>query len=202
MKYLYILFLTVCLHLFTSNNFAQGRTTSDIDAIETFIGISPQFYRGFDYKKGEFDVNILPVMIKGRSFSRFGFRFQPHCFLGIRKEKRASVKSFGVELAVPLQLLLYEPEENLLAHRATLGAGTIIMATRTAFNREISVSHAELLPYFSFFLEPAYTIYYDYEIGFTFGVQIGKSLIVEHGHNSYWGNHLAIRVSFLRGAFL
>ncbi|WP_338769731.1 hypothetical protein WAF17_10425 [Bernardetia sp. ABR2-2B] len=188
-----LVFLLFCTTfcLFSSPLFAQMDSTESIikEKKSTHLwGINPSLTVEPFYEKGEFDINILPIIYQTSFSKRVDFRINPILNLGIRKDFN-EFSHIGFEAALPV--FIFKKEERFLPSKGFFVA--------PIFSPSISASYigrVENRTNLGFWGEVGYNLLIDEKFGLSFGLQYGIThFIYKVGENEIT-NHFGIKIIF------
>lgn len=174
--------------LLYSGNSTQAQTMmfhGPMEATSSIFAISPTFYKGIKYGRGEFDYNVLPFYLEAETEGIANIRLYPWLNLERRKSGEGGVKNFGIGLAVPLYYSRSD-FENPMSHHFYVAPG---------FNLLLNFSGDDFNGAFNFYAEPGYSLRFSHWTGINVGVQLGKTLISDSDFTQ-WQNFVSLRLAW------
>jgi hypothetical protein len=146
-----------------------------------FLGINPSVTIEPFYEKGEFDINIFPLVYQTALTNQFDIRLNTICNLGIRNNG-AQISHFGLETAWPIFFKLKDGE-----HEISKGFFTapIISLTRNRIEKHSNIG---------LWFEPGYNLLFDNNFAMSFGLQLGRTFFNYDEGNNKWGPHFGIKI--------
>lgn len=183
---------TIIISIFTllfSSSFTNAQDYMPIRAFEdegSILAISPLFYKGLKYGKGEFDFNVLHGYAETNPEGVVGIRLNSYLNLSIRDEEPVKVKNGGVGISLPIYPYRSDFEKKF-THHFYIAPGFMFL---------ISLKDWDPQGELSLFGEPGYSLRFSNGTGLNFGVQAGKTLDFNLDRTG-WSNFLAIRISYL-----
>lgn len=153
--------------------------------IPNFFGINPGITVEPYYEKGEFDVNIFPLVWQRPIFKQVDFRLNSILNLGIRNSGNV-ISHYGLELAFPCFFTRRE--------KSTEDSQGFYLAVVSALTRNEPAHHSNL----GMWLEPGYLFQFSKGFGLSLGLQWGAtSFYYDQGEQS-WGSHFGFKAIFGR----
>lgn len=148
-----------------------------------FIGLNPGVTVEPLYEKGEWDINIIPIVYQRPLTKRVDARLTTICNLGIRNDGN-ELSHVGLEMAFPLFL---KPKESVRQSSKGLFFAPMISLTR---NRRENHNNVGL------WLEPGYNFLFDNAFALSIGIQLGGTYFAFDNGHTEWNNHLGVKVIF------
>jgi len=148
------------------------------------LGISPTFYKGMHYDKGEYDFNAIPLYLETNPDGVVGFRMNPYLNLSVRNETSTAVKNFGVGLALPIYPYRSDINQKHTHH----------FYLAPVFDLLINPNMDDIDLEINLFLEPGYSFRFSQVLGVNLGFSLGKTLSIAPEHVKL-SNFFAIRLS-------
>jgi hypothetical protein len=152
-------------------------------SISHFLGLNPSVTVEPFYEKGEFDVNILPIVYQKHFSKRFDFRVSSTVNYGIRKSSN-SITHIGGQLAFPVYFKKSEDNEN--------PNNGFFVAPGMGFTRNREEHHTNI----GFWLEPGYNLLFSEDWIISFGMQFGATYFNYDSLEDLWGNHFGVKIFF------
>jgi len=148
-----------------------------------FIGINPGVTVEPYYEKGEFDINIFPLVYQRSLSKRFDIRLASTLNLGVRNNGNG-ISHMGIETAFPIYLKKKEikseiPKGFFVAPILSLGRNKM-----EAYNS------------IGLWVEPGYHLLFENNFAMTFGLQLGGTYFPHDNEQARWGNHFGIIIIF------
>jgi hypothetical protein len=135
----------------------------------SILGISPTFYKGISYEKGEYDFNAIPVYLENIPIGNVAFRLNPYLNLAVRNGTSTAVKNFGVGFALPIYPYRSDTEKRF-SHHFYIAPAIDVLLKPNAINADVDLN---------LFLEPGYSFRISDIIGINIGVSLGKTLTIQ-----------------------
>ena len=146
-----------------------------------FIGINPSFTVEPFYEKGEFDVNVVPIVYQHALGQRVDIRLNTIVNYGVRFSG-SKISHFGLETAFPIFLI---PRENSDDPSSGLYLAPIFSYTR---------NQVELHKNYGFWAEPGYNLLFDNDFAISIGVQFGRTFFNYDNGARQYGPHFGVKV--------
>lgn len=161
---------------------ALGLRAQETKAIH-FFGLTPSLTVEPYYEKGEFDLNVFPLIYATPITNWMDFRFASILNLGFR-ENSTRISHYGLQLALPIHFKAKE-DKNTPSKGLFIAPG--IGATRNPL---------ELHSNFGIWAEPGYHLLVDEKnsISISFGLQFGATHFWYDNGESKWGNHFGVKI--------
>lgn len=150
-----------------------------------FIGVNPSVTVEPFYEKGEFDVNVFPLVYQKSLSKRLDFRLSSILNLGVRNAGN-EISHLGLEMAFPL---FFRAKET-----RNLPSKGFFVAPSASFTRNRLEAHSNV----GFWLEPGYNLLIDDRYGLSFGVQLGTTHFNHDEKPDEWGPHFGVKIIFGR----
>lgn len=146
-----------------------------------FIGINPSVTVEPFYEKGEFDINIIPIVYQRPLTKRFDLRLTSIANLGIRNAGNA-ISHFGLETALPI----FFKAKNV-KNQSSKGfyVAPILSLTRNRIEMHNNIG---------LWVEPGYNLLFDDGFAISFGLQLGGTYFLYDNDQTNWGNHFGIKI--------
>lgn len=146
-----------------------------------FLGINPSVTMEPFYQKGEFDINVFPLVYQQTLSGRIDFRISAIVNYGIR-EDQDTVSHYGGQAAFPMywkrKADLSKPSEGFFC---APGIGI----TRNRIERHSNIG---------LWIEPGYGLMISDDWSIAFGVQWGMTHFNYDTGIRKWGNHFGIKI--------
>lgn len=146
-----------------------------------FLGINPSVTIEPFYEKGEFDINIFPLVYQTALTKRLDMRLNTICNLGIRNNG-TKISHFGLETAWPI---FFKRKEEQYGISKGFFAAPIISLTRNSIEKHSNIG---------LWFEPGYNLLFDNNFAMTFGLQLGRTFFNYDEGNNKWGPHFGIKI--------
>jgi hypothetical protein len=169
--------LLIVKFLFPIGLFAQREKTPN------FFGINPSITVEPYYNKGEFDVNILPLVWQKPLFYRMDLRLTSILNLGVRETGNV-ISHYGMEFA---GVFLMKRKTEKSDCSSSWFAAPIISVSHNNIENRSSVG---------LWLEPGYAILFDNKFALSLGIQFGATSFISEQNEVSWGNHFGFKVVF------
>jgi len=176
MKKALLLFPAILIVISTCNSLFAQKTS-------TFLGINPSVTVEPFYDKGEFDINVLPVVWQKPVSRRLDIRVNPVLNLGFRNSG-SIISHFGAEVAMPVFLAAAE-------ERRTTSKGFFV-APVVSLTRNRPGAHSNT----GLWVEPGYFLQASERFGISFGLQLGTTHFNYDELPDEWGGHFGVKVTF------
>lgn len=147
----------------------------------SFLGLNPSVTVEPYYNKGEFDINVFPVVYQRTISERIDFRASVTLNYGVREISK-SISHFGGQLALPI---FYKKKENLMNPSSGL-----FIAPGLGFTRNNLEKHTNI----GFWLEPGYNLQISDKWSISFGVQLGATNFNYDDGTGKWGEHFGMKI--------
>jgi len=148
---------------------------------DNFIGINPSVTAEPFYEKGEFDINIFPLVYQRVINNHFDFRITSILNLGVREDKnRLSI--YGIELAVPY----------FLSQKGGNPSRGFLIAPILSLVRYSKEEHLNL----GIWCEPGYNILMDKDYSLSIGLQFGATYFSYDNEQNKWREHIGVKIVF------
>lgn len=146
-----------------------------------FVGVNPSVTVEPFYERGEFDLNVFPVVYQRSLSRRLDLRLTSIVNLGIRTGGTA-FSHVGIETALPIFLKAKETREDL---SSGLFIAPIVSLSRNRFDAHNTVG---------LWLEPGYNLLFENKVAMSFGLQLGGSFFAYDSGQTTWGSHFGVKV--------
>jgi hypothetical protein len=158
---------------------AQGQCCGKKTA--NFLGINPSVTIEPFYEKGEFDLNVFPIVYQKTLTKRFDFRISTTLNYGVRKTSK-TISHIGGQLALPI----YFMKKNELINPSS----GFFLAPGVGFTRNTLEKHSNI----GVWLEPGYNLQISEKWTISFGIQLGATHFNYDNGIRKWGNHFGIKI--------
>jgi len=148
-----------------------------------FLGLNPSITIEPFYEKGEFDVNVCPLVYQRVITRRIDIRLNSIVNLGIRKNGNA-LSHLGLELAVPI---FFKKKENKNETSKGFYCAPLL---------SVSANQRERQNNFGFWAEPGYHLLFENNFALSFGLQVGATYIKSALGDEFLGSHFGGKVIF------
>jgi hypothetical protein len=175
MKRTLLLFITTIFLLFKNPLLAQEEKSFN------FLGVNPSVTVEPFYEKGEFDVNIFPVVYQRSMTRRFDIRLTSIVNLGLRNTEN-QISHYGFETGFPL---FFKQKES----RKEISKGFFV-APVLSLTRNRVEAHNNL----GLWIEPGYNLLFDNNLAMSFGLQFGGTYFAYDNGQTTWGNHFGVKI--------
>lgn len=155
----------------------KEKKSTHLWGINPFITVEPF------YEKGEFDVNILPIVYQTSFSKRVDFRINPILNLGIRQDFN-EFSHIGFEAALPI--FIFKKEERYFPSKGFFVAPVLSLTN--------SLSQSKMN--YGYWGEVAYHLLIDEKFGLSFGLQYGKTQFVYKVGENETTNHFGLKIIF------
>lgn len=175
---------TFCL--FSSSLFAQGDSTENRISERKSIhlwGFNPSITVEPYYRKGDFDINILPIVYQTSFSKRVDFRINPILNLGIRQDFN-EFSHIGFEMATPIYI--FKKEKRYLPSKGFFVA-PVFSLTNTPSQSKMNYGYRG---------EVGYHFLINKKLGFSVGFQYGKTQFVYRLGENETTNHFGFKIIF------
>jgi len=173
MKYI-LLFISL---LITQSVFGQD------DKRPNFWGVNPSVTVEPFYEKGEFDINILPLIYQTPLTKRFDFRLISTLNLAVRNDGNG-ISHVGLQAGLPMYFKAKESQTEL--------SRGLFIAPIVSLGRNHLEQHNSL----GLWVEPGYNLLFDNDFAMTFGLQFGGTYFPHEDGQTQWGNHFGVIIVF------
>lgn len=146
-----------------------------------FLGVNPSVTVEPYYAKGDFDVNILPLVYQASLSKRVDVRLSTVLNFGKRSVKN-EISHVGVELAAPIFLAVKDEKSQ--------PSKGFFLAPGVGLTRNPVEEHNN----FSAWLEPGYHLLVTSRFALSFGVQVGGTHFNYRDQPDKWDNHFGVKV--------
>lgn len=150
-----------------------------------FIGINPSVTVEPFYEKGEFDVNIFPLVYQRPLTRRLDLRLTSVANLGVRANG-AAMSHFGGEAALPV---FFRAKDSRKERSSGFFVAPIVSLTRNRVEQHNNLG---------LWLEPGYNLLFENGFALAFGLQLGGTYFAYDDGQTSWGNHFGINIIFGR----
>lgn len=133
------------------------------------------------YDRGEFDVNILPIVYQSSLTRRLDIRYNSIVNLGVRKEGN-EISHIGFETGLPI---FFKQKEN----KNDISKGFFIAPILSATRNRIAANYN-----LGLWIEPGFNLLFDNNFAMSFGVQLGGTNFNNNNVITGWQNHFGIKV--------
>ena len=137
-----------------------------------FLGFSPRITVEPYYESGEFDINILPLVVQKSITNKFNFRATSILNYGFREDGN-NITHFGVELGFPF--FFYKQ----------LYVSPIISITRNNSESHTNIVNA---------IEPGYHFRFENNFSLFTGIQFGNTYFIYDDIENEWKSHFGINI--------
>jgi hypothetical protein len=172
-----ILFQSILLLFFISNALFSFEISPSL-----FLGLRPEITVEPFYEKGEFDVNIFPLIIQKPISEKMALQFSGILNVGVRTDD-TMLSHYGLRLSLPIFPFLKDSEKPQQGLYVAPGMG---------FSRNRGEKHSN----FGFWLEPGYQLQIDKEWAMIFGLQLGATHFSYDSGEKKWDEHFGLKVTF------
>lgn len=146
-----------------------------------FFGVNPSITVEPFYEKGEFDINVFPLVYQRPVSLRTDFRVTSIINLGIRNTGTA-ISHYGLETAAPFFLtkreVITEPSKGFFL-------APIVSVTRNRMEEHTNLG---------LWLEPGYNLLFENKWALSFGLQLGSTYFQYDVEPSTWDLHMGVKV--------
>ncbi|PRY85500.1 hypothetical protein [Mongoliibacter ruber] len=170
----------VLIFFFCSFQYALQAQT---DKPSFLIGVNPSVTVEPFYERGEFDINVLPVVFQKRLAERVDLRLTSILNLGIRSE-RNQISHYGLEVASPI---FFKKNESIYSQG--FYTAPIISLTQNRLEQHHNVG---------LWVEPGYQFYFEDKFSLSLGLQFGATYFTYATQDDSWGSHFGVKVIFGR----
>lgn len=150
-----------------------------------FLGLNPSITVEPFYNKGEFDLNIFPVVYQRTLTERIDFRILSIVNYGVRKSS-STISHIGGQLAFPIYFRKRDEPANV--------SNGFFAAPGVGFARNLLEKHSNI----GFWIEPGYNLKISEKWIISFGVQFGATHFDYDNGVKKWGNHFGVKIFFGR----
>ena len=143
----------------------------------SLIGFNPSITAEPFYEKGEFDINIFPLVYLMSISTRNDIRFTTLLNYGIRNETNA-ITHIGFETAIPFYLV----KKDCISKKSK----GLFIAPVLSLSRNILEEHNNI----GLWLEPGYL----FEFSDSFAIQVGTTYFNHDNYSDDWKGHFGVKV--------
>lgn len=148
-----------------------------------FFGINPGITLEPYYQKGEFDINVFPLVWQRQLYKQVDLRLNSIVNLGIRNSGN-KISHYGLELAIPF---MFSKKEI-----STGDSQGFYLAWVTAVTRNQTETHSNI----GLWLEPGFLFHFNNRLGLSLGVQWGATRFYYDSGYQEWGSHFGFKAIF------
>lgn len=145
-----------------------------------FIGINPSLTIEKDYNRGEYDINILPLVVQFSLSEKADLRFTTIYNYGIRQFGNRFYHA-GIETAIPI----FFKQKDISNASEGFYIAPVISLTRNRFDKYTNTG---------LWIEPGYFFLIEEKIGLSVGVQFGATYFTHKNSRDILRNHLGVKV--------
>ncbi len=157
------------------------RLSAQIEKTKNFIGLTPSATVEPYYAKGEFDLNIVPIVFQKTLTKRIDIKIASIINYGVRNSTN-SISHLGGQLSFPI---FFRKKKDL----NTPSQGFYI-APGGGYARNIMEKHNNYGPW----LEPGYNLMISKNWSISFGVHLGATHFNYDNGDEKWDNHFGITI--------
>ncbi|MDH5233139.1 MAG: hypothetical protein OEY38_24055 [Gammaproteobacteria bacterium] len=154
-----------------------GEVQASSDRSRYFIGITPSVTAEPFYNKGEFDVNVLPLVYQQTLFNKTDFRLTSIVNYSVRDTEN-QLSHIGFEAAFPMRVFR---RERLLHQKDGFYFAPIMSIAHEQIKKENHIG---------FWLEPGYQFLFKHNYSMSIGLQAGVTLIADEVQNHFGINFI------------
>ncbi len=148
-----------------------------------FIGLNPSVTVEPFYEKGEFDINVFPIVYQKTISQRVDIRIISIVNYGIRKST-SSFSHIGFQTAFPHFII--KKTDKLIPSKG------FFVAPGFGITRNLMEKHTN----FGLWIEPGYNLLFDDKYSLSFSIQFGATHFWYDSGTTKWGNHFGIKIIF------
>ena len=169
-----LLLVLIANLLFCLAIFCQNKSTF-------FIGVNPAVSVESEYFKGDFDINVLPLVLEFPIAKQFDIRAISVLNYGFRNTYSALI-NYGAELSIPYYVSRKQKKYDI--------SKGFFIALGGAFNRNYHYYHSNL----SLFFEPGYNFLFGNNFALTIDLQFGRTYYWYDAGANIVGSHFGVKV--------
>lgn len=166
--------LIILLCLLTEVNAQTAKTPN-------FLGLNPGVTVEPFYEKGEFDINICPLVYQRPVNRLLDLRLTTVLNLGFRNDGNR-ISHWGGEAAMPI---FFRKKETLDLPSKGFYIAPVAGFTRNAIDKHNNISLAA---------EPGYHLLFDNRFAMSFGLQTGVTYFNYDSGETKWRNHFGVKI--------